>query len=65
MSLIIAKDKVGEFTENLSSFMKERNVNLQYEEVVWFWPFLQFQSKEDSSDIHWLPKNFQDYYFLQ
>lgn len=35
MSLIIAKDKVGEFTENLSSFMKERNVNLQYEEVVY------------------------------
>lgn len=35
MSLIIAKDKVGEFTENLSSFLKERNVNLQYEEVVY------------------------------
>ena len=35
MSLIIAKDKVGDFTENLSSFMKERNVDLRYEEVVY------------------------------
>ncbi len=33
MSLYIDMDKVGDLTDNLSSYMKERGINLRYEEV--------------------------------
>ncbi len=35
MSLIIEMDKIGELTDHLLSFMKERNVELQYEKIIY------------------------------